>query len=38
VLALDLQLGELSLQEKARTGQLVAAKYTHPVWNRKQKS
>jgi len=38
VLALDLQPGELSPQEKARTGQLVAAKYTHPDWNRKQKS
>ncbi|MCJ7585148.1 MAG: hypothetical protein MUO30_10320, partial [Anaerolineales bacterium] len=38
VLALDLQPGELSPQEKARTGQLVAARYTHPDWNRKQKS
>jgi len=38
VFALDLQPGELSLQEKARTGQLVAAKYSHPDWNRKQKS
>jgi lipoate-protein ligase A len=38
VLALDLQPGELSLPEKARIGQLVAAKYSHPDWNRKQKS
>ncbi len=38
VLALDLQPGELSPQEKARTGQLVAHKYTTPDWNRKQKS
>jgi lipoate-protein ligase A len=38
VLALDLQPGELSPQEKARTGQLVSAKYAHPDWNQKQKS
>jgi lipoate-protein ligase A len=38
VLALDLQPGELSPQEKVRTGQLVAAKYTHPDWNQKYKS
>ncbi len=38
VLALDLQPGELSPQEKGRTGQLVAAKYAPPDWNRKQKS
>ena len=38
VLNLDLQPGELSPQEKARTGHLVAAKYTAPDWNRKQKN
>jgi lipoate-protein ligase A len=38
VLALDLQPGKLSPHEKARTGQLVIAKYTTPDWNRKQKS
>jgi lipoate-protein ligase A len=38
VLDIDLQPGELSLQEKARTGHLIAAKYNHPDWNRKQKS
>ena len=38
MLALDLQPGELSLQEKERSGQLVATKYNYPDWNRKQKS
>jgi lipoate-protein ligase A len=38
VLGVDLQPGELSLQEKARTGQLIAAKYNTPDWNRKQQS
>jgi lipoate-protein ligase A len=38
VLALDLQPGELSPQEEARTWQLVATKYTVPAWNQKQKS
>ena len=38
VLALDLQPGELSPQEKARTRQLVAGKYATPDWNQKQKS
>ena len=37
-LALDLQPGELSLQEKERTGQLVSTKYNTPDWNQKQKS
>jgi lipoate-protein ligase A len=38
VLALDLQPGELSPHEKARTRQLVAGKYATPDWNQKQKS
>jgi lipoyl(octanoyl) transferase len=38
VLDLDLQPGELDPQENTRTGQLVAAKYKTPDWNRKQKS
>jgi lipoate-protein ligase A len=38
VLNLDLQPGELSPQEKARTGRLVADKYTAPDWNRNQKN
>ncbi len=38
VLALELQPGELSPQERERTGQLAAAKYIAPDWNRKQKS
>ncbi len=38
VLTLDLQPGELSRQEKTRTGQLVENKYSTPTWNRKQKS
>jgi len=33
-LVLDLQPGELSPQEKARSRQLVAAKYTNPNWKR----
>ena len=38
VLALELQPGELSLQEKTRAGQLVLAKYNSPEWNQKTKS
>lgn len=38
VLALNLQPGELSLQEKERAGQLAADKYSTPDWNQKQKS
>ncbi len=38
VLAMDLRPGDLSLQEKERTGQLVAVKYNYPDWDRKQKS
>jgi lipoyl(octanoyl) transferase len=34
-LALDLQSGELSLQEKERTAQLVTVKYSAPDWNQK---
>jgi lipoate-protein ligase A len=37
-LDLNLQTGELSLQEKERSKQLVATKYCHPDWNQKKKS
>ena len=38
VLALDLQPGDLTLEEKARAEELVSIKYANPVWTEKQKS
>jgi len=38
VLDLNLQQGDLSLEEKVKTDHLVETKYAFPNWNRKQKS